>query len=89
MSSYVYWPQAYPSYRFDNIRDCRKFMNSGPIPFVNFYTHIGVYIVRMNKVTGTYTLFEHRHPSQIAFTKKYVKKYAGKYPAERNLIYSH
>ena len=87
MSSFVYWPQAYPSRRFKTLKECRDFMNNGPISFVNFYTNIGVFIVRQSLTTGCYTLIEHRHPSQIEFYRKYVKRYKGKQPADRNSIY--
>lgn len=87
MSDFVYWPQAYPSHRFDTLAECRKFMNTGPIPFINFSTIIGVFIVRQSKRTGSYTLIEHRHSDNIAFYKKYVKRYKGKEPADRNSIY--
>ena len=66
----VYYPQAFPSKRFSTIKECRAFMNSGIIPWHNFQTIIGCFIVRENKVTGQITLFSHLFPWQLRNLRK-------------------
>ena len=83
-----YWPQAMPGHKFDTIRECREFMNSGLVPWHQLMTNIGVFIVRYNPVTGTYALFEHRFNWQMKNYKKYVQRYH-KYPSDRNRIINH
>lgn len=85
MAHYIYYPQTYPNARFDNIKACRAFMNSGLVPFWNFESVIGCFIVRFDQRTGTYALFEHRFPSQKKLYKKYCTRYK-KTPADCNRV---
>lgn len=83
--AFEYFPQAYPSQRFSTIKECRGFMNSGKVPWHNFHTHIGCFIVRFDKRNGTYALFEHRFQWQKDNYKIYVQRYK-KTPADRNNV---
>lgn len=75
MVNFLYWPQAFPNHTFETLKECRNFIESGQIPYIKFYTRLGVFIVRQSLTTGMYTLIEHRHPHEVKWYKDYVGRY--------------
>lgn len=75
MARFKYWPQAYPSHKFDTKKACVAFMSSGKIPYCKFFTYIGCFIVRQDQVTGEYALFEYLPPYQASFLRKNARMY--------------